>query len=54
MIDLLDKRNINYVTYADWQIIDQLEIKRGEAVGRPRVKFTDVSVMLAELAEHKA
>lgn len=54
MIDLLDERNINYVTYADWQIIDQLEIERGEAVGRPRVKFTDVSVMLAELAEHKA
>lgn len=54
VIALFEDRKPDYVTYADWQIIDQLEIERGEAVGRPRVKFTDVSVMLAELAEHKA
>src|SRR5690606_32859110 len=54
VIDLLNERKPTYITYADWQIIDHLEIERGDAIGRPRVKFTDVSVMLAELAEHKA
>ena len=51
--DLVAKRKPDYVTYADWQIIDQLESERGEAEGRPRVKFTDISKMLDALAEHK-
>lgn len=54
VIALLKERKPDYISYADWQIIDQLELEHGEAVGRPRVKFTDVSVMLAKLAEAKA
>lgn len=50
---LLKERGVNYVTYADWQIIDALEVERGEAVGRPRVKFADVQEMLGALAERK-
>jgi len=44
--DLLQQREIRYVTYEDWQLLDRLEIERGEAVGRPRVKFTSVAEML--------
>ncbi len=51
---LLKERGIAYVTYADWQILDQLEIEHGEAQGRPRVKFTRVDDMLQALKEHKA
>jgi len=50
---LIKERKPNYVAYADWQIIDQLEIERGEAIGRSRLKFTRVSEMLDALAEHK-
>jgi len=46
-------RKADYVTYADWQIIDQLEIERGEAAGRPRLKFTEVDAMLQALNAHK-
>jgi len=37
------------VTYADWQLIDQLETARGEPQGRPRVKFTSTEEILAAL-----
>ncbi|MEM9954122.1 MAG: FAD-dependent oxidoreductase [Chloroflexota bacterium] len=44
----------DYITYADWQIIDELECKLGEAEGRPRVKFTEVTAMLEALADEKS
>lgn len=50
---LLNDRAVEYVTFADWQIIDQLEQERGQAIGRPRLKFTRVDDMLAALREHK-
>lgn len=50
---LLEEREIHIVTYADWQIIDQLEIARGQAEGRPRRKFTEVEAMLEALADYK-
>jgi ferredoxin--NADP+ reductase len=37
------------VDFPRWKGIDQLEKKRGEAVGRPRVKLTSVEEMLAAL-----
>ncbi|MBX3016208.1 MAG: FAD-dependent oxidoreductase [Caldilineaceae bacterium] len=46
---LLATRQLPFVTLADWQRLDQLEIAQGEAQGRPRVKFTDVPAMLAAL-----
>lgn len=51
---LLSQRNVTWVTFEDWQVLDQLEIERGKAVGRPRVKFTEVSEMLEALHRHKA
>lgn len=43
---LLINRNIRFVTYQDWLKLDQLELERGEAASRPRVKLTDVEDML--------
>ncbi|MGQ0600934.1 MAG: FAD-dependent oxidoreductase [Anaerolineales bacterium] len=46
---LIRTRQPNIVTYADWRMLDVLELKRGQAVGRPRLKFTSVDEMLAAL-----
>jgi hypothetical protein len=37
------------VSWADWLRLDALEVERGRAAGRPRVKFTRVEEMLAAL-----
>jgi len=39
---LIKERNPEYVDYEDWLKIDQEEIAKGEKVGRPRVKFTNI------------
>lgn len=46
---LVAARKPTYFSYADWQRLDEIEVKRGEEQGRPRVKFTDVDEMLAAL-----
>jgi len=51
--EMLHSRRVCFVTYDDWRIIDQLEIQRGEAVGRQRLKYCYVEEMLQALAEHK-
>lgn len=51
--DLLTSRQIPFVTYADWLILDQIEQERGALVGRPRLKFSRVEDMLEALAEFK-
>lgn len=38
------------ISFADWQTLDRLEVERGKALGRPRLKFTHVDEMLARLA----
>ncbi len=48
--DLLQRRNIRPVNFADWKNIDAAEIARGAKSGKPREKFTDVNEMLALLA----
>jgi ferredoxin/flavodoxin---NADP+ reductase len=52
--DLLANRQVAFVTYADWQIVDQIEQERGALVGRPRLKYSRVEDMLAALAEAKS
>lgn len=42
---LLDNRGIRYFTFEDWQVVDQIEIERGQASGRPRLKFNTVDEM---------
>ncbi len=51
---LMQERNIRYVSYTDWQTIDKLEVEKGEAAGRPRVKFTDPAEMLQILDADKS
>ena len=48
---LLRERGIDYVTYRDWQILDQYEVAAGRARGRPRVKVTTVPEMMAVIRE---
>lgn len=49
VIDLLRQRQPHYFTFADWQKLDEIEVARGHALGRPRVKFTSVQAMLEAL-----
>jgi ferredoxin--NADP+ reductase len=42
-------RQPDFVSYSDWLRIDEIETERGRALGRPRVKFTQVSEMLSAL-----
>lgn len=46
---LLQNRNVEFVTFADWLILDRLEQDRGQAQNRPRVKFTANEEMLEAL-----
>jgi len=48
---LLAERGIRYVSFEDWQAIDEAEVGRGEPHGRPRVKFVRVEEMLQTLGE---
>lgn len=45
---LVRARQPDVVDAAGWKAIDTAEISRGEAQGRPRVKFTQIPAMLAQ------
>lgn len=51
---LLESRNVRYVTYADWQKIDEKEVENGQKVGKPREKFTRTDDILAFLDSVKS
>lgn len=46
---LVRQRQPNFVSYADWLTLDAIEVERGRAQGRPRVKLTRIDEMLAAL-----
>ncbi len=46
-LEMVSRQQPDYFTYQDWQRIDELEVARGEAQGRPRVKFTTIEELLA-------
>jgi ferredoxin--NADP+ reductase len=46
---MMRARQPRYVSYQDWLRLNTLEVARGRAGGRPRVKFTRVEDMLAAL-----
>jgi ferredoxin/flavodoxin---NADP+ reductase len=48
---LVVQRRPDVIAYADWLHLDALEVARGQARGRPRVKFTRMEDMLAALAD---
>jgi ferredoxin--NADP+ reductase len=49
VVDFLDSRGIDAITFADWELLDQEELNRGEAAGKIREKFTQVDDMLAAI-----
>jgi ferredoxin--NADP+ reductase len=46
---LVRNRQPDYVSYEDWVRLDELEVSRGQAQGRPRIKFTSLEEMLVAL-----
>ena len=44
---LIEQRQHTYFSYDDWQYLDDQEVARGTAVGRPRLKFTSIEDMIA-------
>ena len=48
---LVRERQPQYFSYADWLKLDALEVERGQALGRPRVKFTTVEAMVKALGK---
>ncbi|MGB0386031.1 MAG: FAD-dependent oxidoreductase [Ardenticatenaceae bacterium] len=42
-----------YVSFEDWLILDQIEKEKGQASGRPRVKFTNISDMLSAITKRR-
>ena len=40
---IFTQQNIKYLTYEDWKIIDEYEVKEGHKLGKPREKVTSLS-----------
>lgn len=51
ILSLLKQRNVTVVSYEDWLVIDEQELARGKAVGKPREKFVTYDELLK--AAHK-
>ncbi len=49
ILNLINERQPKYVSYEDWLKIDEIEKKKGEDVGRPRLKFTNIDEILEAL-----
>ncbi len=49
ILALLKERGVRVVSFEDWQKIDDAEVERGQATGKPREKFPTVEEMLAML-----
>jgi len=49
---LLNRKGIRYVTFADWQRIDNVEVANGQPVGKPREKLTTITAMLSAVREN--
>ncbi|MDQ1346770.1 MAG: ferredoxin/flavodoxin---NADP+ reductase, partial [Acidobacteriota bacterium] len=47
---LLAERGLQPIDFAGWKRLDRIEVERGRAAGRPRVKFGRVEEMRAALA----
>lgn len=49
VLKLLSERHVRYINNVEWQMIDQAEVSKGKAQGRPRVKFVSRQQMLQQL-----
>ena len=48
---LLKERNVSYVSFEDWKLLDAYETDAGQAQERPRVKVTSIDEMLEIIRE---
>ena len=46
IVFFLKSRGVNFVSFSDWKILNNYEIKLGESNERPRIKLTSVEKML--------
>ena len=46
LLEILSSRNVTFVSQKGWERINNAEISAGEALGKPRVKITDLQEML--------
>ena len=46
IVNLLDGKQVRWLSFADWQRVDAAEQARGNAQGRPRVKYVDREELL--------
>ena len=53
IVALLENRNVKYVSFADWKLIDAHETEAGQKQGRPRVKLTSIAEMLSVIRQKK-
>lgn len=51
MADLIKQRQPQFFSYLDWKKLDELEVAKGQPLGRPRVKFTSVAEMITALGK---
>jgi ferredoxin--NADP+ reductase len=45
-LEMVKERKPDFFSFQDWEKLDQIEVARGEAQNRPRVKFTTVKEMM--------
>ena len=50
---LLKERNVEYVSFEDWQILDKYETDVGQSQERPRVKVTSIEKMMEIIRNEK-
>ncbi len=48
---LLESRGVDFVSYADWQALDQWEIEQGKARGKVRLKLNSVDELMNAVRE---
>ena len=53
IVALLENRKLEYVSFADWKLIDVHETEAGQKQGRPRVKLTSIAEMLSVIRQKK-
>ena len=50
---LLKERNVDYVSFEDWKLLDEYETEAGQKQERPRVKVTSIEKMLEIIRDKK-
>lgn len=46
LLDTIADRGVRVITFGDWKRVDEHEVERGQALGKPREKFTSIKAIL--------